>query len=224
VTFPVLVALGYPPITANVSNTIGLVPGSLAGAAGYRQELTGFGRSVIRLVPISAAGGIAGALLLLALPASSFAVVVPFLVAGALGLVVLQPFLARRVAHAAEASPPGFAITPSLALLLLGAAVYGGYFGAAQGIVLLGVLGALLAVTLHEINAVKNLLAGVTNCVAGIVFAFGATVDWRVAGLIGGTSLCGGLLGASIARRLPAQALRGLIVCVGVVAVAKLVL
>jgi uncharacterized protein len=213
ITFPVLIALGYPPVVANVSNTIGLVPGSIAGAVGYRRELANLRPLVLRLGAAS---------VLLVLPASSFKAAVPPLVALALVLVVLQPWLARKLA-ARKKEPSGSRQTsPALTLTLFLIGVYGGYFGAAQSIVLVGVLGAILSMSLQHVNAIKNVLAGATNCAAGIVFAVAADVDWRVAGLLAGASLVGGSVGAYGARRLPAPALRALIVCVGAIAVVKL--
>jgi uncharacterized membrane protein YfcA len=222
ITFPVLIAFGYPPVVANVSNTIGLVPGSTAGAVGYRRELTNLRPLILRIGVASVLGGLTGAALLLVLPASTFEAVVPVLVGAALVLVVLQPVLVRRLArHRSE--PNTARVGVGLLVLLYVTGVYGGYFGAGQGIVLLGILGAALPMSLHGVNAIKNILAGATNCVAGIVFATLADVDWTVAALIAAGSLLGGWLGAHTARRLPAPALRALIVCVGAAAVVKLV-
>src|SRR6476659_7268745 len=138
ITFPVLLAFGYSPITANVSNTIGLVPGSISGAVGYRKELAGQGRLAATLGLASVTGGGAGALLLLALPASAFEAIVPVFIAAALVLVLVQPWLTRRLAGRHDHPLHARGV---LRLGLFAIGVYGGYFGAAQGILLLAVLG-----------------------------------------------------------------------------------
>jgi uncharacterized membrane protein YfcA len=220
ITFPVLLAFGYPPVTANVSNTIGLVPGSLSGAVGYRRELVGQRRRMIRLGTASLLGGTTGAILLLVLPASAFKAIVPAFIAIALVLVVIQPRLNRALAaRQADRSREGGLVTP---LLVYAAGVYGGYFGAAQGILLLGILGVALPQNLQRTNALKNVLAGIVNAVAGIYFAFAAHVEWAPAGIIAGASIVGGQLGAHYGRRLHPTVLRGVIVVVGVSAIVRL--
>jgi uncharacterized membrane protein YfcA len=221
-TFPVLLAFGYEPVTANVSNTIGLVPGSIAGAYGYRAELGGQRRRILSLAIASLLGGVVGAVLLLVLPASAFKDIVPAFIAAALVLVLAQPWLTRRLAGRHDHPLHARGVLP-LSLFAIG--VYGGYFGAAQGIMLLAVLGLSLSDPLQRINAVKNVLAGLTNAVAGIVFVIAAShVSWAVAGLLAAGSLLGGHLGARVARRLSPPVLRGAIVVVGVAAILKLVL
>jgi hypothetical protein len=221
-TFPVLLAFGYEPVTANVSNTIGLVPGSIAGAYGYRAELEGERRRVLWLAVASLAGGIVGAVLLLVLPASAFNAIVPVFIAAALVLVVVQPWLTRRVAGRHDHPLRARGVLP-LSLFTIG--VYGGYFGAAQGILLLAVLGLSLSESLQRINGIKNVLAGLTNAVAGIVFVLAAShVSWAVAGLLAAGSVLGGHLGARVGRRLPPPVLRGAIVVVGIAAILKLVI
>ena len=222
ITFPVLLAFGYAPVTANVSNTIGLVPGSVSGAHGYRVELAGHGRKALGLGIPCVAGGITGAVLLLTLPASAFKAIVPGFIAAALVLVVAQPWLTRRLAgrHEHPLNARG-----ALPLSLFTVGVYGGYFGAAQGILILGLLGLTRPDPLQRINAIKNVLAGLTNAVAGLVFLIAAShVSWAVAGLIAVGSAIGAQLGARVGRRLPAPALRALIVAVGIAAILKLVL
>jgi uncharacterized protein len=220
VTFPVLLAVGYPPVVANVSNSIGLVPGSVTGAIGYRRELTGQVVRLLRLGTASLLGGVTGAILLLVLPPSAFEKIVPALIVLALILVVLQPWLSRKLAAIHEQRHPhgGF----PLVLAIFGTGVYGGYFGAAQGVLLLALMGILMDETMQRINAVKNVLAAVVNLTAGIVFVFVADVDWRVVLLLAAGSIVGGLLGARIGRRLPAAVLRGVIVVVGVAAIVQL--
>jgi uncharacterized protein len=220
ITFPVLLAFGYAPVTANVSNTIGLVPGSISGAVGYRRELAGQRRRAIRLGTLSVLGGATGAVLLLVLPASVFKEIVPGFIAIALVLVVLQPRLKALLAEREIEVAHERGIVVALAIYATG--VYGGYFGAAQGILLLGILGVALAQDLHRTNALKNVLAGLTNGVAAVYFIFAAHVDWGPAGIIAATSILGAQLGARYGRRLPSAALRALIVVVGITAIVRL--
>jgi uncharacterized membrane protein YfcA len=220
ITFPVLLAFGYPPLTANVSNTIGVVPGSVAGAIGYRAELGGQGRRTLRLGLVCIAGGIVGALLLLVLPASAFKAIVPVFIVAALALIVAQPWLTRTLSthHPHVLAHPGL-----LPGGLFAVGIYGGYFGAAQGLVILALLGLTLDESLQRVNAMKNVLAGLTNLTAGVVFVIAAEhVSWAAAGLIAAGSSLGGVLGARIGRRLPPPVLRAVIVAVGIAAIVKL--
>jgi uncharacterized protein len=220
ITFPVLLAFGYAPVTANVSNTIGLVPGSVSGAFGYRRELVGQGRRVVRLGAMSVLGGITGAVLLLVLPASAFKAIVPVFIAIALVLTVLQPRLnAWLLKREINLERKGGILTP---LAVYATGVYGGYFGAAQGILLLGILGVALSQDLQRTNALKNVLAGLVNGVAGVYFAFAAHVAWAPAGIIAVASILGAQLGAHYGRRLPPRALRAVIVLVGIFAIVRL--
>jgi uncharacterized membrane protein YfcA len=221
ITFPVLIALGYPPVTANVSNTIGLVPGSASGAIGYRRELAGQRERVARLAIASLSGGVAGAVLLLSLPASAFKAIVPAFIIVALILIVAQPRLNAALASHRQAGRVHVGPLAMFGVLLSG--IYGGYFGAAQGIMLLAILGLSLDDDLQRINAVKVVLAGLVNLVSGVIFMFAAHVAWDVAGLIAAGSTLGGVLGARGGRRLPAPALRLVIVAVGTVAIVRLI-
>jgi uncharacterized protein len=219
ITFPVLLACGYAPVPANVSNTLGLVPGSLSGAIGYRRELAGQRSRVVRFGAASLVGGIAGAVALLELPASAFEAIVPAFIAIALVLIVLQPRISRRLAQ--RRAPTGHGgLGTVLAVFCSG--VYGGYFGAAQGILLLAILGLTLPDDLQRINAVKNVLAMLVNLVAGVVFIFVADVRWEVVALIAVGSIVGGTMGARYGRRLPPPVLRAVIVVVGVTAIVRL--
>jgi uncharacterized protein len=200
-TFPALLAVGLPPLQANVTNSIGLVPGSMSGAWGYRRELRGQERRLALLMVPMAIGAVAGALLLLVLPPRVFEVVVPVLVALSSVLVLLQPSIARRL-KAPGSSP----VALTLGLLLVG--VYGGYFGAAQGIMLLAVLGLFVSGTLQRLNGFKMLIAGCGNTVAGIIFVLVAHVAWPYAVVIAAASVVGGLIGAHLSRRLPDRPLR----------------
>jgi uncharacterized membrane protein YfcA len=220
ITFPVLLAFGYPPVTANVSNTIGLVPGSVSAAVGYRRELADQGRRVVRLGAMSVLGGATGAVLLLVLPASAFKAIVPVFIAIALVLIVLQPWLNRWLLERDFEVEREGGILTSIAVYATG--VYGGYFGAAQGILLLGILGVALPQDLHRSNALKNALAGLVNGVAGVYFALAAHVAWAPAGIIAVASILGGQLGAHYGRRLPPRALRAVIVVVGIFAIVRL--
>jgi uncharacterized membrane protein YfcA len=220
ITFPVLLAFGYAPVTANVSNTIGLVLGNVSGAVGYRRELVGQRARAVRLGTTSLLGGITGAVLLLVLPASAFKAIVPVFIAIALALTVLQPRLALwLVKRDIDLDRSGAVLVP-LAVYVTG--VYGGYFGAAQGILLLGILGVALTQDLHRTNALKIVLVGLVNGVAAVYFAFAAHVDWGPAAIIACTSILGAQLGARYGRRLPADALRAVIVVVGVFAIVRL--
>jgi uncharacterized protein len=224
ITFPVLLAFGYAPVTANVSNTVGLVPGSVSGAIGYRRELSGQRTRAIRLGTMSVLGGITGAVLLLVLPASTFKAVVPVFIALALALTILQPrlnvWLIKREIDLDGSGGVG-AVLVALAVYTIG--VYGGYFGAAQGILLLGILGVALAQDLQRTNALKNVLAGLTNGVAGVYFVLAAHVQWAPAAIIAVSSILGAQLGARYGRRLPPRALRAIIVVVGVSAIVRLI-
>ncbi len=220
ITFPVLLAFGYAPVVANVSNTIGLVPGSVSGAVGYRRELAGQRGRVLRLGATSVAGGITGAVLLLVLPSSAFKAIVPVFIAIALVLTVLQPRLSAWLVKREIDFEHRGAVHAALAIYLVG--VYGGYFGAAQGILLLAILGVALAQSLQRTNALKNVLAGLTNGVAGVYFVFAAHVEWAPAGIIACTSILGAQLGARYGRRLPPRALRAAIVVVGIFAIVRL--
>lgn len=230
VTFPVLLAVGLPPVAANISNTIGLVPGAVGGAWGYRHELAGQRERVLALGAASLLGGLAGGVLLLLLPAEVFRTVVPALVLLALVLVVVQPRLAgaverRRQRRGTAGAAPG-PVLPAGASLATG--VYGGYFGAAQGILLIGLLGLLLDDDLHRLNALKNVLVGLVNGMAAVLFtvlwAVGvAPVSWPAAALLAVGALAGGFLGGRFGRLLPPAWLRGLIVAIGLLAVVQLV-
>jgi len=226
ITFPTLVALGYPPVVANVSNNIGLVTGNVSGVYGYRRELKGQRDRLLRLGTASLIGAVTGGLLLLTLPPEAFDIIVPGLIAIAVVLVIVQPrlqrwVLARREGH----SPHGGAW---LWLGVLGAGVYGGYFGAAQGVILIAMLAIALDDDLQALNATKNALSSVVNGAAAVLFtlmwAFGSTeVSWTAVLLIALGSGVGGLIGAKVGRRFPPLVLRGVIVAVGVAAIVNLV-
>jgi uncharacterized membrane protein YfcA len=223
VTFPVLIALGYAPITASISNAMGLVAGNAAGAWGYRKELAGRGKQLLRLLPASLLGGITGAYLLLHLPEKVFSYAAPALIVLALLMVVFQPRLQQWVRNR-EQNPEhamrdrGHGIV--LVVLVYLAGVYGGYFVAAQGILLVGILGVFMTGTIQNANAMKNILVLGVNIVAAasyLLFAFGR-IDWPVVGLIAVSSLIGGVIGSKVGRRLSPVVLRGVIFTLGLVA------
>lgn len=223
ITFPTLLAFGVPPVTANVSNTVGLVPGSMSGVFGYRRELAGQRPRVLRLGSASLLGGILGALLLLWLPSAAFDAIVPVLILLGVVLVVVGPRVQRAVATRAEARGgiPDHGVWwvwPAVAAT----GVYGGYFGAAQGVLLMAVLGIGVADSMQRHTATKNVLALIVNAVAALVFIAVADVDWEVAGLIALGSVVGGQLGATVGRRLPPPLLRTVIAVVGLTALVAL--
>lgn len=229
ITFPTLVALGWPPLVANVSNNIGLVPGSFSSVHGYRRELRGQRSRLLRLVPASAIGSLTGSVLLLTLPSDVFDRVVVVLIVVALVLVVSQPFIARRLADRRAAGDadrpagsPAREVGPALVALVAAAGVYGGYFGAAQGIILVATLGIFVIDGLQRLNACKNVLAATVNSVAAVVFVATTTVDWAVVAVIAVGSTIGGQVGARVGRRLDPRWLRGLIVVVGLSALVRL--
>jgi uncharacterized membrane protein YfcA len=244
VTFPTLLAFGYTPVVANVTNTVGLVSGSLAGIHGYRAEIGEF-RSAVRtdgrsrlggLILASLLGAMTGALLLLVLPAKAFKAIVPVLIALALVLIVVQPRLAKRLAarraagggdDGASGSQGGWGVLAAV----FGSGVYGGYFGAAQGVLLMAILGLTYADRLQVLNGVKNILACVVNAVAAVVFivvgALGIggqqpSVRWGAALAIAVGALIGGQIGAKVGRRLSPKVLRGLIIVVGLAAIVSM--
>ena len=232
VTFPVLLAVGLPPVTASISNSLGLVPGNLAGSIGYRRELIGQAPLLLRLVPGSVLGALTGAFLLLTLPAATFEAVVPALIGLAVLLVAFQPALQRALARrraAASDGPAEHRIGPvRLAGLITGAhatGAYGGYFAASQGVLQIGIFGLLLPESLQRLNALKNVLTMVVNAVAALdyIVVAGDRLHWPAAALVAGGSLLGGFVGASVGRRLPTPVLRAGIVVLGIIAIVVLV-
>ncbi|MGH3881226.1 MAG: sulfite exporter TauE/SafE family protein [Actinophytocola sp.] len=219
VTFPVLLAVGYPPVLANVSNGIGLLPGSITGAFGYRRELAGQRTRVVRLAATTAVGAIAGAVLLLVLPSDAFEAIVPVLVLLAVLLVLVQPWIARRLAERRDRPEHG---GPWLLTGIFLTGTYGGYFGASQGVIALALMGITLQEDLQRLNATKNVLTATAYLVSGVVFVLVAEVAWLAVVLLAAGATIGGPLGARYGRRLPPALLRGLIVLVGLVAVVQL--
>jgi uncharacterized protein len=229
ITFPTLVALGYPPVTSTMSNAVGLVAGSVSGTWGYRRELRGQWDRLRWQIPASLIGAALGAYLLLHLPEKVFTRIVPVLLVLALILVLIGPRIQAWARHRAEATGRSAEhITPArMTALVLGTfavGVYGGYFTAAQGILLVGVMGALLPESVQRMNAAKNLLTLIVNLVAAVGYTLVAfdRISWPVAGLIAVGSSIGGLLGARYGRRLSPNALRATIVVVGLIGLYRL--
>lgn len=231
VTFPVLVALGYAPVNSIISNAMGLVAGGFSGAWGYRREARSVPKTMLKLLPASLLGGILGAFLLLHLPESVFGYVAPVLIAIAVLLVIFQPRLARwvrerqvgeelRPTHADEQKLP-----PLVYVLVFLIGVYGGYFTAAQGILLMAVLGIFFHGSLQQSNAIKVILSLVVNLVAAVsylLFAFDR-INWPIVALIAVGSLIGGFIGAKVGRKLSPLLLRGFIVVLGLVALVNMI-
>jgi uncharacterized membrane protein YfcA len=230
ITFPTLLAFGFPPVTANVSNNIGLVSGNISGAYGYRREIAGQRSRLMRLGVFSLIGSLAGAAALLSLPSGSFTPIVSALILIACVLVLLQPKLnawiaRRRESRAAggEAAEGRERTSPALAAGVAAAGAYGGYFGAAQGVLVIGLLGTFLDEPLQRVNGAKNVLVAIVNGTAAIVYIIFAHVAWLAVLLIAVGSTVGGLVGARYGRRLPPLALRIIVVVIGVISVVKLI-
>lgn len=226
ISFPVLLATGLPPVTATVSNALGLIPGSVSGAIGYRRELKGQGRRIVKWSAGALLGGLTGATLLLALPAAAFERIVPVFVGLALVLVVLQPRISKNLRDRRELA--GRAVRADGGPLLLTgltlASVYGGYFAAAQGIIYMSLMGVLLDDRMQRLIAFKNVLVAVVNAVAAAFFLVVADFDWTAVVLLAAGSAAGGHLGARQGRRFSPAVLRALIVAVGSVAIVQLLL
>jgi uncharacterized membrane protein YfcA len=219
-TFPTLLALGYAPVVANMSNTVGLIFGNVSGVVGYRRELAGQRARAIELSIPTAIGALGGAVLLLALPQGVFHRVVPWLVLFAVALVIVQPQLSAYLARHRDHAGSAWALRAGLVL----AGVYGGYFGAGLGVILIGLLAVFLEDDLHRLNGMRNVLSAVANTFAAVVFVVVGHIAWAVVGLLAASSIAGGQVGALFGRRLPANVLRGLIVVGGLAAVVKLLL
>jgi uncharacterized protein len=229
VTFPVLLAVGLPPVTATVSNSLGLVAGNLTGAIGYRRELAGQRWLLVRLLPASALGALTGAFLLLHLPASSFEAIVPVLIGLAVVLVAVQPAIAKalRRRRPTDDDTDRQIGAGRLMALFAGAyatGTYGGYFAASQGVLQIGIFGLLLRESLQRLNAIKNVLTTAVKGVAAAAYVVVATdrIDWRASALIAVGAILGGYTGARFGRRLPPVVLRTAIVVLGLIAIAVL--
>jgi len=219
ISFPALLAVGYPALQANVTNTVALVPGYLGGTIAYRPELEGQRRRVIFLGAVSAAGGLAGAVLLITSPGSVFRAIVPWLILFSCGLLGAQPWVTAWVKKQTQGEEVA---KPVQAVAQLAGAVYGGYFGAGLGVLMLAFLGIFLHDTLQRLNALKGLLSLVINVVAAAVFAIFGPVSWLAVLIMAVASLAGGNLGVLVARRLSPLVLRLLVIAVGVAVAVRL--
>ncbi|MFC3300574.1 Sulfite exporter TauE/SafE [Arthrobacter agilis] len=228
VTFPTLLLFGYPPIVANISNNIGLVGGGLSGSWGYRREIRANTGLLLRLLPLSVLGGLGGALLLLVLPAEAFQAIVPILIIIGLVMVALAPRVQRTAAAKAGDAVPDTAPSRRRAVLLLAGigvlGIYGGYFGAAQGILIVGLMSMVTVESLQRINAIKNVLTTAVNAVAAVTFMLFAweSIDWGIVLTIAVGATLGGLVGAKVGRRLPPLALRATILVIGAAALIRI--
>jgi uncharacterized membrane protein YfcA len=213
ISFPALIAVGYPPLTANVTNNIAVAPGYVTGATGYRRELRGQGHRILPLTVASAIGSLVGVGLILISSQSAFESIVPFLVLAACVLLAFQPAITRRLEeHSGDRNRPGSGVLAGQAL----AAVYGGYFSAALGVVVLAVLGLAFDDTLQRLNALKALLQLIIGAVSAVGFALVTPVAWTAVAVVAPASVVGGEVGARLARRVSDRALRVGIVTYGV--------
>jgi uncharacterized membrane protein YfcA len=211
VSFPVLLALGYPALTANVTSTVGIWPGYLGSVAGFNAEIADQRARVIQLMPIAIGGAVVGAVLLLTTSSQSFSRAAPWLVLTASFLFAIQPVLSRRLSNRRDQRLHRAILIVGIAV----ASVYGGYFGAGMGVLLLAVLGIALPDTLARTSGLRSMLSVVVNGVAALVFVIHARLVWDVVGLLALGSLIGGFVGARIARRVPTLALRIIVVLIG---------
>lgn len=239
ISFPTLLGAGFERVAANMANNIGLAPGSLSAVVGYRRELVGQRRRLTILGPASALGGLTGALLLLNLPSSAFKAIVPFLVLLGVALVIAQPIVAQRLktrrlvsdasnvlGSSSETDRVNTAerIRPVVIFVVFLTGIYGGYFGAGQGVILTGLLGMALTDDMQRINATKNVLAGLVNGVAAIVFITLRPISWPPAILIAIGSVIGAQIGAKVGRRIQPNVLRALIITIGLLVAIRLLI
>ncbi len=220
ITYPALLAVGYPPVIANVTNTIGSVPGYVGGALGYRRELSQQVRRVVIFSAVTAIGAVAGSALLLAGSEEAFVAVVPWLILLSTLLLAVQPLISRMAARRRNTDLPTSGRQERLrwaAAGQLGVAAYGGYFNAGLGIMILGVLGITMDTEFQQLNALKSLLSAVAGIVSLVFFAIFAVVAWPAALVMAGANLAGGWIGAVLGRRIPVNPLRWSIVAIGLV-------
>ena len=209
-TFPVLVALGLSPLSANVTNTTGLVPTSVGTALSSRPELRGQGSRLAFLAPAAALGALVGAGALLIAPPGVFEAVVPVLIAGSSLLLLLQPWIVAHAGRRLQARRRRGSWTGAFL-----SCIYAGYFGAAAAVLFMALVGLFSTESIHQLNAIKNVLIGLANGVAAVTFAFAAPVDWTAAGALAVGSLAGGVAGGRMVRSIPARPLRIGIAVVG---------
>ena len=224
-SFPVLLALGIPPVVANASNAVGLTPGAVTGSLGYRSELREHPVVATTVIGTCAVGAVGGAVLLLALPPGVFETVVPWLILGTCLLVGAQPRISRWLKKsAAAAADERTRLSPATTFFSTLVGVYGGYFGAGSGVMMMAVLGFGSHLEFRVVNALKTLAILASNLVASVIFVFVAELDWLAIVLLASGSIVGGYVGARIGRRLNPTLLRSLIVVVGVSAAVTMLL
>jgi uncharacterized protein len=220
ISFPILLALGYPALTANITNTVGIWPGYIGGAAGFRHEIGDQTDLLRRLTPIAVVGSIAGAILLLTTSSADFKKLAPWLVLGASLLFAVQPLLKRALAGSAHAPPRTRPLLLGGGLLL--ASVYGGYFGAGLGVMLLAILGLALPDSIIRTSGLRTALSILVNGVAAAVFIIHGGLAWKAVGLLAIGSLVGGWIGARVALSISANTLRIVVIAVGLATFVKL--
>jgi uncharacterized membrane protein YfcA len=219
ISFPLLLALGFPPLTANITNTVGIWPGYLGSAVGFRKEIAGQGRRFARLSPVAGIGAVLGAVLLLTTSSADFTAIAPWLVLGASLLFAAQPFLRRALSGADDPSR----VHPVLLVAgTFAASVYGGYFGAGMGVMLLAILGLCLPDSILRTSGLRTILSILVNGVAAVVFLIHGGLVWEAVALLAAGSLVGGWVGARVAVAIPANALRAVVVVIGLVTTVKL--
>jgi uncharacterized membrane protein YfcA len=224
-SFPVLVALGLPPVVANASNSVGMMPAGLTGSFGYREELRVHPKVTVAVIATCAAGAVLGAALLLALPPEVFEAIVPWLILGTCLLVGAQPRISRWLRRTHDDTPPEHVrLSPVTSFFATLGGVYGGYFGAGLGVMMIAVLGLGSNLEFRIVNALKTLAILASNLVASVIFVLVAELDWTAVVLLALGSTVGGYVGARIGRRLNPNALRALIVLVGVTAAVAMLL
>ena len=226
ISFPTLLLLGYPPLVANVSNTLGLIPGVVSGMVGYRRELAGQRNRAIPLLIAGGLGGLTGGVLLLVLPAAAFARIVPILILVACALMAIQPRVSTWVAErrSRDGSTHPHEGGPVLLATVYATGIYGGYFGAGQGVILIALLAILVADDLQRLNGLKNAIAFIVNAVAAVLFIAFAPIAWEAALLLGVGAIAGGQIGAHIGRRMSPFVLRGTVIVVGLIVAFRLLL
>jgi len=213
-TFPALLALGVPALSANITSTVGVLPSYLGSIAGFRSQIKAVGSTVVRLLPAAIVGGSIGAVLLVTTPATSFRTLVPWLILLATVLFALQPMLARRFAHVAHDHPTRGIL---LQLGTVAISIYGGYFGAAMGVMMLAVFGICLVATLAEIGGIRSILSLVVNALAAVIFIVDGHVLWLFAAVLALGTLLGGWIGARLALSMPVPLFRLTVVVIGAI-------
>ncbi|MGH9298203.1 MAG: sulfite exporter TauE/SafE family protein [Acidimicrobiales bacterium] len=225
VSFPALLATGLPALPANITSSVGIWPGYLSGVAGFRDVVAAQASRSAELAPFALAGAVIGSILLLTTPDKAFTAITPYLVLGACALFAAQPVIARLVSAEMTASDSHSPSRPRLAAAqggILASSVYGGYFGAGLGVILLALLGLVLPDGMVRTNGLRTVLSLVASTGAATVFVIHGSIDWRDAALLAASSLVGGYIGARVARRLPPLVFRLLVISLGLATAVRL--